>query len=252
MTKPHVTYRILLLIGCVGFLALLLVCIQLNLRWLLSENQRLEPWKIPIIWLSEATGLVLFIQYIVSLILPDRMRSRLYHHMTVRMFVISLCLDAAVSLWSGAEEHLAHARAVRVKAQVVEGRVRAQWPDHTAFMFTYEFQDARGGRHTGWYSHISSHVPVNVKQAIQGGQMPVDVDILYDPSWPGRSWLAELEYSDDNRLFLYSLLTLLFTIVPTIVLMYLNQHSQWMPSPGTGPFFGMIIVLLMAGLIQGR
>ena len=149
------------------------------------------------------------------------------------------------------EERIAYSRAVRVKSLVVQGSVRTQWPDHTRFTFSYVFKDAHGGRHTAWFSHIQLDVPRNIQQVIKAEQFPIAVDILYDPDWPGRSWLAEAEYSDNERLFLYSLMTLLFSTMLTFALMYMNQHCRWVPPPGTGPFFGMMVVLLMAGWIQG-
>ena len=87
MTITSWIRRLLLLIGCLGCLILFVISIQWNLPWLVAENQRLEPWKLPIIWLSEATGLVLFLLYMVSLLLPDRLRSKLHHKLTIRVFM---------------------------------------------------------------------------------------------------------------------------------------------------------------------
>ena len=53
--------RVGILCACLGCLALCAVSLRANAPWLAAENQRLEPWKVPIVWLSEATGLAAFV-----------------------------------------------------------------------------------------------------------------------------------------------------------------------------------------------
>ena len=217
----------------------------------MAENHRLEPWKIPIIWLSEVTGLVLFIEYMISLAFSKATRPWQPRKLTIRVFLLGTCLDGAVSLLSIADEYIAYARALRVQGQVVAGTARVQWSEHTRFTFTCTFQDQQGMVHTAWFSLVQTGVPINVQQAIKRGQLPAATEIAYDPHWPGRTWLAEVEYSDDNRLFLYSLLSILLSSVLTLGLMGLKGECRFLPPAGIGPFLGMVALFCAAGFLQG-
>jgi hypothetical protein len=201
--------------------------------------------------LSEATGLVLFVEYLGSLAFsatPGHWRPR---KLTFRAFLVGTCLDGTVSLLSIADEYTAHARAVPVQAQVVAGAARVQRTGPTRFTFTCLFQDHRGAAHAAWFSDLGQGVPIKVQQAITGGQLPVETAVAYDPQWPGRTWLADMEYSDDNRLFFYSLLSIIVSGGLTLGLMGLNEQCRFLPPAGSGPFLGMTVLFCCVGFLQG-
>jgi hypothetical protein len=140
-------------------LALAGIAINLNLPWLMAENQRIEPWKVPLVWSSEAVALVVFVGFCLARIVPTSLR-----------------------------------------------RPRA---------------------------------------------LPAPVIIVYDAAWPRRSWLAGLPYSDDNRIYLYSLLTLVFSSSLAALLATLRKHIEGLPPPEVAPFLGAVLVLCLGGVVQG-
>src|SRR5262249_20558451 len=94
-------------------------------------------------------------------------------------------------------------------------------------------------------------VPRTVEKAIELGQLPVGTDIAYDPKWPGRTWLAEVPYSDDNRLFIYSLTSVMLSGLLTVGLMLFSDKHCLIPPAGIGPFLGMTALFGAAGFLQG-
>lgn len=244
--------RIGILCACLALLALFAAIVQVQLPWFVAEHRRLEPWKVPFVWTAEATGLVSFVAYTISLALPGGPRPRRPRKLAVGVFLLGACLDGVFSLWSLAVEYMAHGRAVQVPAQVVGGKARGDRAGHTSFTFTCTFQDQNGGMHTAWFPEVpETQVPINVQQAISGGQLPVAIDVVYDPRWPGRTWLAGVEYSDDGRVHFYSLMSLFCSTMLAFPLAGWGQEYRYVPPPGTGPFFMMIAFLGIAALFQG-
>jgi len=68
-------------------LALAGVAIVTNLRWLITENGRIEPWKIPIVWSSEAAAFVCFVEYGVRQLLPVSITPSQTSRLTMKAFV---------------------------------------------------------------------------------------------------------------------------------------------------------------------
>jgi Protein of unknown function (DUF3592) len=244
--------RIGILFACVGCLALFVAAVQVHLPWLAAEHRRLEPWKVPVVWMSEAIGLLSFVGYTISVALPAGPRPRTPGKFAVRVVLLGACLDAAFSGWSLAAEYLAHGRAVRVPAEVVAGKARETHPGHTTFTFTCTFRDPNGGVHAAWFPLVrNADVPVPVQQAIVGGQLPAAIDVLYDPECPGRTWLADVEYSDDGRVYFYSLMSLFCSTLLAFPLAGWGAEYRYLPPPATGPFLMMVVFLGLAGLFQG-
>jgi hypothetical protein len=241
-----------ILCACLGCLALCAASLQLNAPWLAAENRRLEPWKVPIVWLSEATGLAAFVAYMVRLTFTSAKRPWRPRKYSVRVIVLSTCLDAGMSLWSMAEEYLGHSRAVRVQAQVVDGTTRVMPAGDTRLTFTCTFQDQQGVVHSAWFPLVKQpDVPINVQQAVLGGQLPATAEVLYDPRWPGRTWLADLEYTDDGRLFFYSLISLFCSTLLAIVLRGLNEDYRFVPPPASAAVFIMTVLFSCVAYFQG-
>jgi hypothetical protein len=70
-------------------------------------------------------------------------------------------------------------------------------------------------------------------------------------SWPSQSWLAEIPSSEDNRFFVFSLVTVLFLGILSANLATLSRWSRALPPPQAGRFLGAALLLLAAGLLQG-
>src|SRR5262245_32348403 len=243
--------RVGLVAACLGCLALAWIGVQLNFPWLVAENLRLEPWKIPLVWLSEATGLVAFLAFTASIALWGTTRRWWPRKLTLSLFILGIGLDATMTVWSMVDEYAGHSRSVRVQAQVVEGKARVQPAGDTLYTFTCTFQEQQGQLHTAWFPHFDKVVPQNVRQAIQAGQLPVAIDLTYDPKWPGRSWLADWEYSDDGRLFFYSLMAVFCSSLLAPALTGWNEQHRLIPAGGTAPFLVMIPFFCGAGFFQG-
>jgi hypothetical protein len=75
--------------------------------------------------------------------------------------------------------------------------------------------------------------------------------VSYDPNRPSRSWPADFPYSDNNRLFVFSLISLLFSSLLAANLAVFRKWLPVLPPPEVGPFVAATLLLLTAGLLQG-
>jgi hypothetical protein len=227
------------------------VAIATNLPWLIAENQRIEPWKIPIVWSSEAAAFVCFAGYGLRTLLPASLSPARASRLTLKAFFIAAAIDLAISIQGIVEERWAHSGAVSTTAQVFAGRSFIQWIGHRRYSLTCQFVDQSGRLQTGWYSLLAQEVPNEVKDGIERGTLPVKLKVAYDPNRPSRSWPADLPYSDNNRLSLYSLITLLFSGLLTANIAVFRRWCPALPPPEAGPFFAATALLLACGLTQG-
>jgi hypothetical protein len=227
------------------------VAIVTNLPWLIAENRRLEPWKIPLVWSSEAAALVCFVRYGLRTLLPVSFASAGTSRLTFKTFAIAAFIDFAFSIDGMIEERWAHWRAVPAQARVFAGHSLLQHTGHRRYTLTCQFIDRAGDLQTGWYSLLEAETPFEVRKGVDDRKLPVDLNVSYDPEWPSRNWPADVPYSDDNRMFLYSLITLLFSGMLTANLAVLRWWFPALPPPEVGPFSGATLSLLGAGLLQG-
>ncbi len=227
------------------------VAIVANLPWLIAENRRLEPWKIPIVWSSEAAAFVCFVGYGVRQLLPASTAPAQASRLTMKAFLVAAAVDLAFSIYGMIEERWAHCGAVPAQGQIIGGRSFVQSSGHRRYSLRCQFIDRAGQLQNGWYSLLSPEVPPEVKVGIDGRKLPVALKVAYDPKWPSRSWPADLPYSDNNRMFLFSLSTLVFSGLLTANLAMFRKYLPALPPPEVGPFFGATLLLLGAGLLQG-
>lgn len=172
-------------------------------------------------------------------------------HLTLKAFFVAAAFDLAFSIHGMIEERWAHRFAVPIRAQVIAGRSFAQPSGHRRYSLTCQFIDQAGRLQTGWYSLLSPDVPHAIRASVDGGKLPVGLNISYDPNWPSRSWPADLAYSDNNRIYLYSIITLVFSGLLTANLAVFRKWLTSLPPPEVGPFVGATLLLLGAGLLQG-
>jgi hypothetical protein len=232
-------------------LAIASIAIVTNLPWLIAENQRIEPWKIPIVWSSEAAAFLCFVGYGVRQLLPASLAPARASRLTVKAFFIAAAFDLAFSIYGMIEERWAHWFAVPVQAHVYAGQSFVQWSGHRRYSLTFAFLDRTGQLRDGWYSLVSSQVPPEVRMGVDGRKLPVRLKLSYDQDRPSRSWPAHLPYSDNDRLFMFSLITLLFSGLLTANLAVFRKWLSGLPPPEVGPFLGAALLLFVVGTTQG-
>jgi hypothetical protein len=243
--------RIIALIICLGCVWIFAIAVQANLPWLVPECRRSEPWKLPFFWLSEATALLLFVEYTIAIVVSGANRAWRPRNLTIGAFIVGTCLNVGIALLSMVDEYRASARAIQVPAEVVKGTARRQNAGFVNYTFTCTFRDRDKTDHTAWFSYVQNNVPANVREKIEHNQLPVITGIMYDPLWPGRTWLADVPHTDDNRLFVYSFISILFSSLLTALLIMMRKHFHWLPPPGIGPFIGMTALFCASAFLQG-
>lgn len=232
----------------ISCLVLVVIGVSTNLPWLLAENSRLEPWKIPFIWSSELAAFVLFMEYGLQQIVQTRWnRSRI----TVHAFIVATLLDLGLSAYSIIEENAAHNRALPAAGTVDAGYSWMESSGHTRYTLDYRFHDQTGKQYGGWYSDISDGVPDDVRAAVDNQNFPANIAVSYDPKWPTRSWLADVPYSHDNRLFIYSLFVIMLSVPLGGALALLHRSMSWFPDARMAPFFSATWILCLGAILQG-
>jgi hypothetical protein len=178
--------------------------------YLNAEHARLRWWEIPMFWLGEITALLWYIAYVVSLVTHTHAQEHdpIVEKVKVdREYLWFLCLllfgisaDVGVGIWSLMQEREGLQRAVPAVAQVESGTVGFRPNNKSNYELHCRFVDAQGDTHTARFQPARKDIPDNVKQAIQRGKFPVDIDLTYDPLWPTRCWLKNAHNPNENRL----------------------------------------------------
>ena len=230
-----------------------------NWPWLQAEHQRLEPWKLPIIWLSEMTAAFWYVQTFLAYFLsseypevadePVEPRNRQFW-LVVLSFLFSIIGDIAISSSTQFVEQAAYETALPVNGQVIEADVRQLNNGGTLYTLECRFQDAGGIAHDVTLFATQATIPGNVRQAVAAGQLPAPIDLKYDPSWPGRCWIADSPDPHHNRLYFMSYSTILFSGLLALSIVALQREwARWrLPSVKICPFLGVTLVLFLSGI----
>jgi hypothetical protein len=253
-SEPRVTrLAVRLVLGCIlaELMGGVLSVVDANRAWLLEENRRIEPWEIPIVWSSEMASLLFFFRYSVAMVFPVRGIAAPSSRLTIGVFLVSAAMDASVSLYGLAKDRIAHGRAKKADARVVAGHTFVQETGHRRYSFNVAFRDQAGRDRVVFHSLLARDVPAKVRAAIDKGQFPVDVALLYDPLWSSRSWPAWKPYSNDNRLPFYSLLSLIMSGLVCALLGQLRRRCPSLPPPEIVPFFASVFFLWICAVLQG-
>jgi len=189
--------------------------------YLEREHRRLEPWKAPLVWLGLGLALLWFLQFCVAHGLAGRAvrpppagpeglgRAWWLALITILAAVAADSWMALRCMW---DEREGYAAAVRVPGQVhtVE---RREFPKNVPYVLSCAYQDRAGNVRQSRFAlreEAGLVLPPAVAAAARAGRVPFPVEVAYDPSWPGRDWLAGAGWDDNNRLHYFSLLVLLF------------------------------------------
>jgi hypothetical protein len=193
----------------------------------------------------------MFIRYYLAKILPRPAHTPQGSRLTLRSFLIAVALDVGFTVYETVAERVAYSSAVPAGAQITAGHSFVQPIGHRRYSFTCSFRDRNGVVQHVWFTLLDKEVPPPIRVGIDGGLFPIPLAVVYDPTWPIRSWPAGLPYSDDNRLFLFSAISLLFS---SLLAAFFALPGKWLgglPPPEVAPFLGAILLLNACGFIQG-
>lgn len=228
-----------------------------NWPWLVAEHQRLEPWKIPVIWLTELIALFWFVRWGWRYCTSGQ-RGEVGTGRVGGWVVLSLLAglggDLAITLITLREEAAAYASAVPADAQVVAAdlkQLRGQG-GKVLCALTCAFRDGQGDAHEVLLFAGLSALPAPVEQALRAGQLPVAVPVVYDPAWPGRCWLAGSTAPHHNRLYFMSFSVILFHGLLALALLALRRlpPGPVLPPEQIGPFLAVALVLFLSGVAK--
>ena len=196
--------------------------------YLEREHRRLEAWKVPLVWLGLGLALLWFLQFCVAHGLAGRAvrpppagpegLGRAWWLALVTILA-AIAADSWMALRCMWDEREGYAAAVRVPGQVIAVD-RREFPKNVTYVLFCTFQDRAGNVRQSRFAlrevpgqGLPPGLPPAVAAAVRAGRVPFPVAVAYDPSWPGRDWLAGAGWDDDNRLHYFSLLVLLFQAV---------------------------------------
>src|SRR5262249_26405337 len=162
---------------------------------LIAENHRIEPWKLPLVWSSEVAALLVFVYYCLTRIIPDSLPLPQKSRMTLKWFLVAAAIDVGFSVDEMIEERRAHSSAAPAEAQVNVVYSFRRTTGHRRYSLTCSFRDRNGHVQQAWFSLLARDVPLPVRRRVDDGKLPVPLGIVYDPTWPHRSWPAGLPYS---------------------------------------------------------
>jgi hypothetical protein len=241
----------LLLLGLITVLAVYGTAQMLP--WLIAENRRLEPWKWPLVWSSELAGTVVFLQYPMSFILPSWALRRPTSRLTFKAFCLAICVDLTFSAYEALAERGAYARAIPVQSSVAEGRSFVQRTGHRRYSFTCKFVDHTGSNRVAWFSLLARELPLQVCGKIDDGKLPAALALHYDPAWPARCWVDGSTFTDNNRVYVYSILSVVFSALISANLVSLRKICGFasLPPPEVGPFIGATFLFCTVAALQG-
>lgn len=239
--------------------------IRWNWPWLEAEHQRLEHWKIPVIWLSEITALLWYTWFCLTYIFAGDSRNTAMEQrlrkdpdpqkphklwVVIGTLILSIGLDLSVTLFTLFEEHVAHSAGVEAKGEVVDVTVQPLRNGNTLYSLHCQFHDGLGMQHQCTFFVGSSHAPPGVDAAVARREFPVPVVIAYDPSWPGRCWISDSSDPHHNRMYFMSFSTILFAAILAPALIGIRQVSpdKAIPAAEICPFLAVALVLFLSGV----
>lgn len=251
MVTPNRTLRYFLLF----FLATAGVVLgtSWNWDWLVQEHLRLEPWRIPLIWLSIATAAFWYLYFLLGCLTGTGNREggeRKKLWLVVATFFLSMGADVAFSIQCAVEEETGYEDAVRVNARVFAGETKQlRFNKGKMYRLDCDFIDQRGVRQETVFIVGASELPGPVCKAVDDRDLPRSLEIAYDPDWPARTWLTSSKSPNHNRLHFLSLSILLFQGILTWILLSLRQRStgeRYLPAE-VCPFLATAVVLFLSG-----
>lgn len=188
--------------------------------YLVNEHRRMAWYEIVVLWLGDIITVFWLVRFTVLWLLgkletcvepvADRRIPRSAWLMLLSL-AIGIIAEFGLTLRLRNEEFNAFGRAVPANCTIRSVHV------DSVKVYTKldgEFTDAAGRVHPVTYyvrtPDEMSQLPPPIAQLIQQGRVPLQLPIVYDPSRPGRNWIPEKGWDDDNRFTYFSILVLLF------------------------------------------
>jgi hypothetical protein len=189
------------------------------------EHRRLEPWKAALVWLSLGLALLWFLQFCAAHGLAGRAvrappaggegLGRAWWLALVTILA-AMAADAWMAMRCMWDERTGYAAAVRVPGQV-HALDRWELSGTVRYALHCTYRDQAGNVHQSRFTlrdlggrGLPPGLPPAVAAAIRAGRAPFPVEVAYDPTLPGRDWLAGAGWDDDDRLHHFSLALLGF------------------------------------------
>ena len=201
-TLPKRTLKFVMVYLTVGLL------VGLWLFWPVLEldHRRLEPWKLFGILLGDIAALCWFMKFCVDQLFfkpadaedgpggPEEFGPRDWPF--VVGFLISMTVDQAMTIYTMVEEGWAFDRAVVARGRALSVETK-DYLKSTHYHLHCAFQDQHRRSHRADFlvfydkptGPFTRGLPADVEQALKVGRPGFPVDVIYDPSWPGRCWI---------------------------------------------------------------
>jgi hypothetical protein len=210
--------------------------------YLEREHRRLEPWKVPLVWLGLGLALLWFLQFCAAHGLAGRAvrpppaggeglgRAWWLALVTILAAMAADAWMAVRCLW---DEQAGYAAAVRVPGQV-NAVQRRDFPKNVRYVLRCTYQDRAGNVRQSRFTlrdqadgGLPAGLPPAVAAAIRAGRVPFPVEVAYDPALPGRDWLAGAGWDDNDRLHYFSLAILFFqALTLPLFMIALSKYKQ--------------------------
>jgi len=242
--------------------------------YLVEEHRRLEPWKIGLIWIGDATALLWFIGYCVkggSVSAADSHvgRSPLARRWFVAAAVASgaaVLADASFTAYLMWDEHAAFAQGVPVTARVESISTKRAVAANIYSLQCAFPHDEKGPIVTSVRVYepkrrgafvMPPALPGDVAMHLRSAHAHFPLQLRYDPRWPWRCWIDALGAEDENRLEWFSFFALFFqAIVLLVFLLILSQHLKrggvpwWRDLHKVLPLGTEAFIMVLFGTIQ--
>lgn len=225
--------------ACLAVIVILAVGLWAEMPYLIVEHRRLEPWKIFELWCADILALFWFARFaIVHAIQGEPLVGLPLEEGRKQLRVVTIAGAAAVLLDLIFTFSLMYDERERYsQADVTEAQILAihevKRPAETWYEVDCRFQLAAGAfqdahlRVEANKHQFSPTLPFETAQVLRSqGQAGNQIRIRYDRQFPARAWADGAGWDDGQKIYWFSLLTLLFQAILTgVFLLQLRKHS---------------------------
>ena len=218
--------------------------------YLLVENGRMNPWRIPLIWLSEVTAVFWYVK-----LLPGMVRGTLDCVPVTRLawttLLLGCSIDVAMTVGEMRGEHAAYDRSmVSGRSEAVHVATRSVRGARRLESLTCTFTDAENVRHPATFLRANTLFPPDVERKALRGDVPFGVSVRYDPECPGRYWLAETTHPHHNRIFWASFSAMTLGGVLGAICLEARRDLRWAIPTEIAPLLAVSIVFGVPGVLN--
>jgi hypothetical protein len=220
--------------ACAAAVVVLVAGLWLKLPYLTEECGRLEPWKIVELWCADILALWWFIRFaVVHAIWGEPLtavpfENRRHQIRAVAITgVAALLLDLGFTFYLMYDEQARYARGMVTEGQALDVQV------HTRELEDWYEVDCRFTNAAG--AAYVVHVRVEAKGHNFPTGLPAETSemltakspqgtplrVRYDPQFPARAWADGAGWDDGNRIYWFSVLTLMFQAIVTALFLSL-------------------------------